>query len=215
MNRISKLLNLLADPKSFHALISLRYNGYLLQRGWFTAYKTGTPVGGKNEPLPWMTYPFISFIEQRLTREMDIFEYGSGYSTLYFAPKVRTIISVEHDIAWLEKMKADIPGNSTINYIELDVNGAYAQSSVNSGKQFDIIIVDGRDRVNCMKQSVEALNRRGVLILDDAQREEYRPGINYLGEKNFKRISFTGIAPGNLDEKNTDVFYRSDNCLNI
>ncbi|MDD5218185.1 MAG: hypothetical protein PHN49_00610 [Candidatus Omnitrophica bacterium] len=53
---------------------------------------------------PWLTYAAIEFLEQVLTSEMRLFEYGAGGSTLFYAGKVREVFSVEHDRRWYEKV---------------------------------------------------------------------------------------------------------------
>jgi SAM-dependent methyltransferase len=41
-------------------------------------------------------------------KEMTIFEYGSGGSTLFWASKVKQVVSVEHDPGWFEKMNEEL-----------------------------------------------------------------------------------------------------------
>ena len=86
---------------------------------------------------------------------------------------------------------------------------------VSMGQKFDIIIVDGRDRVNCCYQSLAALNENGVLVLDDSEREKYSDAIVFLKGKGFKELSFSGISPGLFYRKSTSVFYKANNCLGI
>ena len=82
-------------------------------------------------------------------------------------------------------------------------------------EKFDIIIVDGRDRVNCCKQAVEALTESGVVVLDDSERTGYWEGIDFLLKNGFKQLSFSGISPGLFYLKSTSVFYKTNNCLSI
>ena len=55
--------------------------------GWFSEFKTGEPVDKNFEPLPWLTYPFIDFIIERLSKEFSVFEIGNGNSALIFLKK--------------------------------------------------------------------------------------------------------------------------------
>jgi hypothetical protein len=210
-----KIIKMLGEPNSIRALVHLRYNGYLRERGWFEAYRASAPVGRNNEPLPWMTYPFISFIEERLNKNFVLFEYGSGNSTIYFSGRVKSVSSIEHDKTWFETVKNKIPQNVDLAYKELVPGGEYSRAVLSSGVKYDIIVVDGRDRVNCLTHSMNGLKEEGIIVLDDAQREEYGIGIQLLLKNGFKRLSFWGISPGNAEEKATDIFYRPSNCLNI
>ncbi|MNI76497.1 hypothetical protein D3C73_1327320 [compost metagenome] len=100
-------------------------------------------------------------------------------------------------------------------FCQLEKDGEYAKKATLLNRKFDIIIVDGRDRVNCCKYSVDALSANGVLVLDDSEREVYQPARVLLKAQGFKEISFSGISPGLFYEKATSVFYKENNCLGI
>ena len=61
-------------------------------------------LGGEANPVaderPWITFPAIEFLERTLTRDMRVFEYGAGGSTLFFATRVKEVVSIEHEGAW-------------------------------------------------------------------------------------------------------------------
>jgi hypothetical protein len=196
-------------------LLSFTHQGYLKQVGWLEAFKTRKPVDENNRPIPWVTYSFIDFITERLTKDISLFEYGSGYSTLFYAQRVRQVTSVEHDKEWYDQMKSTIPSNAELIFKELVYGGEYSQTPVKGKVKYDIIIVDGRDRANCCIRSFEALTPNGVIVLDDSERSEYKAGTDFLIEKGFKRIDFWGISPGLFYKKATSVFYRPDNTLHI
>ena len=43
------------------SLYSLRKSDYLKKVGWFRSHKEQLPIDNNGNPLPWMTYPSISF----------------------------------------------------------------------------------------------------------------------------------------------------------
>ena len=47
--------------------------------------------------LPWFLYGAIDFLQEFLQREMEVFEFGSGGSTLFFARRCARVESVEED----------------------------------------------------------------------------------------------------------------------
>jgi len=199
----------------FKLLFRAVYKGFLHDIGWISSYKTQTPVNINIQPIPWVTYSFISYIENRLNKSMNIFEYGSGNSTLYYAEKVNHIISVEHDKNWFEKLLGNIPENVQLIHCELQYGGDYCKTIVSTDSKYSIIIVDGRDRVNCILNSTLSLSHDGVLILDDSEREEYQNGVIHLKQLGYKELDFWGIAPGIFYNKCTSIFYRDNNCLGI
>lgn len=196
-------------------LLTMNANGYLKEIGWINSSNRQMPLDEHNNPLPWVTYPFIDFIEERLTNNLEVFEFGSGNSTLWYAGKVRFVTSVEHDDSWYKKIKSTMPNNVALHYQKLEYAKEYAAFAASQHKHFHIIIVDGRDRVNCIMNAVNSLTEDGVIVLDDSERAPYQEGIDFLIMKGFKKIDFWGISPGFFYKKCTTVFYRSDNCLGI
>ena len=173
MNKIQALATLIAKPKRLAALLSYGHKGYLSTIGWFTAFDHHQAVDADNQPIPWVTYSFIDFIKDRLNKELAIFEYGSGNSTLFYAERVKRIVSVEHDESWFQKIVAEKADNAEMIFTKLEADGEYSQKAKLLSEKFDVIIVDGRDRVNCCKYSIDALTEKGVLVLDDSERKVY------------------------------------------
>ena len=215
MSKIAALLKVVSQPKRLKALLSFNHKGYLRDIGWFKAFDTRSPVDELGDPIPWVTYSFIDFIKGRLNKQHTVFEFGSGNSTFFYAKNAGIVVSVEHDKSWYDKIVSTKPENSEMIYCELKRGGDYANMPVKLGEKFDIIIVDGRDRVNCCMRSIDALSPNGVVVLDDSEREKYRPAVEFLSKNGFKRIPFSGISPGLFYLKSTSVFYRDDNCLGI
>jgi hypothetical protein len=208
------ILDLLLDTKE-KTVLDLVNEGYLVDIGWFNAFEKKEPVGINNEPIPWITYPAIEFLSARLCSQMDIFEFGAGHSTLYYSTRVASVTSVEHDASWYEKIKSTMPGNVNLLFKELKYDGEYCRTALVDDRKYDIIIVDGRDRVNCMKYSLPALKNNGVMILDDSQRNEYLEGKEYLSNAGFKYIEFKGISPGYFSSSNTTIYYKDSNCVGL
>jgi len=52
--------------------------------------------------LPWFSYAAIDFLAERLSPDMQVCEYGSGGSTLFFARRARQVLSIEDNQKWFE-----------------------------------------------------------------------------------------------------------------
>ena len=213
--KIESVLKFISNPKEFRALLSLRHTGYLIDVGWFNAFRKAEPINNTNQPIPWFTYPSIDFLNKRLNKKLNVFEFGSGNSSLFFAKRVNRVISVEHNKQWFNKIKTSLPGNSEIKSVESKSSDQYLKPLKTADEKFDIIIVDGTFRNECLINSIDHLTEDGVVILDDSERTDYTNGINFILSNNFRQIDFTGIAPGLLYTKSTSIFYKSGNCLNI
>lgn len=190
-------------------------NSYLNTTGWFESFYVKMPIDKNGEAIPWYTYSSISFLEGRIEKNMSVFEYGSGNSTIWWAKRVENIISCENDAQWFAKMNPLIQEN--VEYIHVDslATDNYEKEIQKHDKKFDVVIIDGRNRVNCAKNSLDSLKNDGVIIWDNSDREKYQEGYKFLLENGFRRLDFTGIGPINAYAWCTSIFYRVNNCLGI
>jgi hypothetical protein len=69
--------------------------------GLWRSYRENRPVDAEGQPLPRFDYALINLIDERLRPGHRGFEYGSGYSTRYFAMRVADVTGVEHDSNWI------------------------------------------------------------------------------------------------------------------
>lgn len=203
------------DFKTVKRLLSQKHEGYLYDSGWFESFDSSASVDKNGSPVPWVTYPFIDFISERLNRKMDIFEFGSGSSTFFYSRRVNSVTTVEHNREWFDRVAGKKDENVELIFCKLDEDGKYCRSAKSTGRKFNLIIVDAEDRVNCIFNSLNSLLEDGIIVLDDSERKEYTPGIEFLIKNSFRRLDFWGIAPGILFKKCTTIFYKDKNCLGI
>jgi hypothetical protein len=212
---LTKAFFILRNLSLFKRFLNFYWEGYLFDIGWVRSFEQQRSLGKNNEPLPWVTYSFIEFVRTRLKKQMIMLEYGSGNSTLFYSQFVSKVYAVEHDAEWVQELTSKLPSNVLLMHKPLDYGGVYAAAAHDTNEKFDVIIVDGRDRVNCIRQSIANLSDDGVMVLDDSERDEYKEGVSFLEQRDFRRIDFWGIAPGVFFNKCTSVFYRGKNCFNI
>jgi hypothetical protein len=96
-----KRLNLPGDLSSH---LSTHAYLYLQEHGWFNDYPCD-----EEGITPWMTFPAISFLKDIISKKTKVFEYGSGFSTIFFNQRAGETVSVEHDITWVDTIKANVP----------------------------------------------------------------------------------------------------------
>ncbi len=202
-------------PLSAIMQILFKRRSYFREMGWLTSKSKGYPCDNDGKPLPWMNYPIIYLLKERLDKKHSMFEYGSGFSTQFFAERVADITSVEYNADWFEKVKTMVPNNAALLFQTQDINGDYCRTIIKTKKKYDIILVDGRDRVNCVKIALDCLKDKGVLILDDSQREIYSEAHTYAEEKGFKKLDLEGVKPTGYKNDRSTIFYKTPNCFNI
>jgi hypothetical protein len=202
-----------------HPLLAERgYSGtdadsYLYTTGWLRSYRTGRPVTMSGSPLPWYTYPAIAFLAERVQPGTRVFEYGAGNSTLWWLSRGCEVVACEHDPDWFEAVQRQTQG-AAVQVFRQENDQSYATEAAANGL-FDVVVIDGLDRVECAKACVSALNDTGVVIFDNTDRQEYREGFECLRNAGFRRLDLDGLAALNTFASRTSIFYRTRNCLGI
>ena len=188
--------------------------------GWQKSFLESFSQDDHGFALPWMTYPFIKFIAEKLQPSHNIFEFGSGSSTLFFAPRVQKVVALESNKKWREIMqiKQQNLGYKNIEIVLMEdalQNQEYEKfasrqkkSSEISQEKFDFIIIDSLKRFACAQNSITALKPGGAIILDDSERPHYKKIFNFFADLGFQKQDFFGIAPGQFKLKNTTIFWQ-------
>ena len=187
---------------------------FLRQSGYFKSVALKRPCRLDGSPIPWMNYGAINFLEDRLDADLDIFEYGSGNSTIFFAGFVNSVTSLECDHGWYEYVRGILPDNASVQFCPIG-DPAYVGTIADQDKKFDVVIVDAEERVKCMLNAADFLTDRGVIILDDAARPAYHEGVAGLLSRGFRVLPFDGMKAGGINIYRTSIFYRDNNCLGI
>jgi len=212
LNKFKKLFKFILNLKTFY---SLYYYGYLKDMGFFGSVRKKNSIDKDGNPIPWITYPAMEFLKSRLNKNMEVFEYGCGNSTLWFAKRVKYVISCEYNNTWFKKINELKTKNVTLVFKELEYDGDYSKEILNYSNRFDIIVIDGRDRVRCVKNSLNALKENGIIVWDDSNRKDYKDGYDFLKRNGFQRVDFWGMGPIVTIKFCTSIFYGEKNCLNI
>jgi len=167
---------------------------------------------------PWWNDRAIRYITEQLRPGDQVFEWGSGASTIWLCDHGAKVISIEHDADWVEKVAsrcptADIraiPGSAENDeYIEdqADRSGDYigAIDEFADGS-FDIVIVDGLYRPECLRRGASKVKPGGLLILDDTDRQKLAR-VRKTALPQWKKVSFTGFK-ASKDVRETTFFRR-------
>lgn len=188
---------------------------YLRESGWIRSSISQSSVDADGEPIPWYGYAAIDFLVERVSPEHRVFEFGSGNSTRWWAKRAKEVTAVEHDEKWAKKVAAEVPPNVKLLEVPLERDGDYCRTAQRTGESYEIVVIDGRDRVNCARQCLGPLTADGVIVWDDSHRRRYRVGIAFLQEQGFRCLRFRSLRPIGPEPGATSVFYRPSNCFGI
>jgi len=192
----------------------------------------------KNEPLktdlPWITFKAERFLRKILRKDMIVFEYGSGSSTLYFSRRVARIFSIEHHREWFEHIQQILSEQSIKNadcrliepetLTENQPNVYLSSSSLDKNKSFesyvksidafpdeyfDIVVVDGRSRTNCIAHAKTKIKQGGYMVVDNSERAYYFDGNDFLSnKKEWEALHFIGSVPYSFGFSKTSFFHK-------
>jgi len=65
---------------------------------------------------PWLTHGAIRFLKRILRKDMRIYEYGAGGSTIFFALLAEKVFTCEHDPLWAIKVQEALDKMNCANY---------------------------------------------------------------------------------------------------
>lgn len=171
-----------------------------------------------DDHTPWLPFKARRWLLEHVDRDTTVFEYGSGGSTLFFARFGASVVSVEHDPAWFERVNRALGETALCNYKHLLREAEMPATGRSQGhssqrpefagrcldryvcsideypdRSFDLVVVDGRARLACIARALPKVRDGGHLLLDNSERAEYAPAFSTLAR--FPRVDLRGMAP--------------------
>lgn len=133
--------------------------------------------------FPYYTKSFIDVLDTWHLKGKNIFEYGAGHSTKWYATKEAIVYSVDSNILWCELLRQDWEKDKSLNYGGLfwlpDEKLYINQVNNFHGERFDIIIIDGDPvawRDGCILEALKVIKSGGIIIVDNwCQESVYMP----------------------------------------
>lgn len=169
------------------------------------------PVNSTGNPLPWYTYGAIEFLSDLKVK--NVFEYGAGYSTHWWSKRAEKIYFVEHSEEWFNKLIPTFTSKVTGYIAPFVETTPYVNAIEIPEEKFDVICIDGIDRMRCAVVATKHLTEDGVIVLDNS---DLHPVIVcFLEGEGFTEIPFTGIGPINEYEWTTSVFVKNLNLWKL
>ena len=129
---------------------------------------------------PWLGELAIARLDSILKPDSRVLECGAGASTLWMAPKVKGIISYEHNPGWSQAVELELEKRKIKN-VAVCFDPDYPKNGIKpSRKLFDIVIIDGRGRVKGVETGFPLVKPGGFLILDNSNRARYQPANDLM-----------------------------------
>lgn len=200
--RISKMSNEIGLDKII-SIINLFENDY----GHHQSVLLGKPVDSDLNPIPWYTYPAIEYLKQFDFSDKNIFEYGSGNSSIFWASLAKSVTSLEKDASWFEVISKS--KSSNLNIILKEQKSEYVNFIESGNILYDLIVIDGAYRYDCAKVAVKYLSDDGFIVVDNSER--YPKLCSDIRNNNLIQVDFFGFGPINYYTWTTSLFFQR-NC---
>ncbi|MBV8161894.1 MAG: class I SAM-dependent methyltransferase, partial [Acidimicrobiia bacterium] len=177
----------------------------LVDSGYLKSNWRNQAVDASGQPTPWYTFPALAYLASLDFSGKEVFEFGSGNSTLYWQRRAARVTAVEHDEEWhaLVAPRLD-PARATVRLARAEDEYVAA---VDDGRDrgWDVIVVDGLHRTACARRAVKRLAPGGLLILDNA---DWFPEIAAeLRGAELLEVDFHGQGAINFYVSTTSVFF--------
>ena len=197
----------LIAPKGYweaRSILNILINKY----GWTYSRQIQQAIIGDGIPTPWYSYPTVEYIDQLDFSEKDVFEWGAGNSSLYWASVARSVKSIENDPDWYERIRVQASNNLTIEYAH---GPDFVKAIENDKRSYDVIIIDGSHRVECARVASKYLRDGGMIILDNS--DWYPEAAAILQESGLLQVDMSGFAAICQFTISTSLFFHRDFSL--
>jgi len=142
---------------------------------------------------PLMHEHEYKFIEKYLNNSDTLLEWGCGNSTIYFSDIVKNIISIEHDIDWINTLKEVINvydiKNINLHHIpahfpqpipcRYEQFKDYVEYVKKNKFKFTKVLIDGRARKYCAKSIWDYIDEETIVFIHDFNRPDYQKTLKY------------------------------------
>jgi predicted O-methyltransferase YrrM len=162
---------------------------------------------GVRPELPWISYDAIEMLREHLKPNSRVLEFGSGMSTIWYARNAGHVVSVEDNKNWFDTIGKVFRDNKVANITYSLAENAenYVNAGVNAGGCYDLIMVDGSFRSDCIRVSLPLLASGGIIYLDNSDKHSSGSGgdtrlaeellLKYARENDCEVSSYSDFAP--------------------
>jgi hypothetical protein len=170
--------------------------------------------------LPWWPFAAINGVSAALPPDPVVFEFGGGGSTLWLADLGAQVTVAEHDREWFEVLRQQLGDTAETLLSEPATHGTIGSVktpgkffddyvgliAAQPDERFDLVIVDGRARVECGLAAMPKIRPGGILLLDDSHRPRYEPLWQALS--GWVRTDYRGLKIGSNKVAQTSTWVK-------
>ncbi len=177
-------------------------------------------ITNKIPEYPWLPYSATNFLINYFNelKDKNILEFGAGCSTIFFSKNLSKVYSKEDNYDWYnflkEKLIINNIRNTSLEFCEQKAN--YLSIDQDWPDQYDLILIDGSWRDECLKIAFERIKDNTLIVLDNSDKfapndaSEYPDDITgnvfkaredlvgFATKNNFQLKKFVDFSPCNI-----------------
>jgi len=126
---------------------------------------------------PLMKEVEINLINKYLNEKVNMLEYGSGSSTVYYAQRVGKLTSIEYQRKWYNKVQESVSELPHVNVVlipcpqqkpaEYTTYKEYINWPKTQTDMWDVGLIDGRARQWCAQSILNNITKESVVFVHD------------------------------------------------
>ena len=171
-------------------------------KGFFLNSNLDQIKKGDNQ-LPLLTWPLLDFLKTIDLKDFELFELGSGNSTIWFSKIFKKVKSYETNNEWFKSLKPILDTNVSYNLTSLEE----IYECTFKFKSSDWLLIDfAGERTKFVKKLVQFIDDHlpAQIIFDNS--EWYRNGAKILSDRGYTEIPFFGFKSGEESISCSSIF---------
>lgn len=158
---------------------------------------------GHRPERPWISYDAQAELARFLSPDSRVIEFGSGMSTIWYARRAGSIVSIESDRAWFDTIGARLGRLGNVDYRFAADRTAYLSAAPDEA--FDLVMIDGGWREDCVDYAIGRLRTGGIIYLDNSDKgpspitgdipAARRKLLDFAAQQGLQAREFTDFAP--------------------
>jgi hypothetical protein len=179
--------------------------GGLKRSGFLRSLISSKPVTRDGHPLPWLTYAAINEISRRIGCKDRVLEIGAGNSSLWFAPRVEQVTSVETSEDWTQYIKSEAE-KRRIKNLTVHVRQHFDHDLIESlVERSTVVLIDGAWRDLVAEIALKSESAK-LIIIDNTDLSSPWARLPELFEKEGRTVArFRSMGPCLLHEWETSL----------
>ena len=169
---------------------------------------------------PWISYDGQAILSTHLTAKSRVLEFGSGTSTAWYANRCGFLLSHEDSSEWFDLIGKRLGIRQNVfRKLCLSSEDYVSVSEEHRSLPYDLIMVDGCYRDECVAGAFQLLSNTGILYLDNSDKSAgpdtgnvplAKSRILDFAKANGKRVvTLTDFAPSQFFVSEATILFNS------